>query len=121
MIFFGCLTRTVSGLEMDGTGHCHEVDPLSLFSAQSPGGSEISSSDAPRETAIPLFLHVVPLTRGSSVPVCGLRELFWLGSGYELELQSRALWFKSPVSVVLSKCLELSELQFTHLSEMISY
>ena len=98
-----------------------KLTPSACFPPRAQGGSEISSFDAPRKTAIPLFLHVVPLTGGSSVPVCGLRELFWLGSGYEFELRSRALWFKSPVSVVLSKCLELSELQFTPLSEMISY
>lgn len=55
------------------------------------------------------------------MPVCGLRGLFRLGSGYELELQSQALWFKSPISVVLSKCLYLSERQLTHLSEKISH
>lgn len=83
------------------------------------GGSEISGFDAPRETASPLFLGVVPLTRGSSVPVYDLRGLFWFRSRYELELPSWALWFKSPVSVGLSKCVDLSELQFTHLSEKI--
>lgn len=112
LIFFVCPTRTISSLEMDGTGHSHETDPLSLFSAESEraqGGSKISGFDAPRETASPLFLGLVLLTRGSSVPVCGLRGLLWVGSRYELEFRVRhrglnpqSLWSWASVLTSLS-------------------
>ena len=83
---------------MKPDGHRQEAGPPSAQDLK------LEAFMPPEKLQSPL-LGVSPLTRGSSLLVLDLRELFCLGSGYEFELQSHTLWFKPPFSLALSRCL----------------